>query len=116
MAISSAATTAEFKLMLEDVGVPVVCGGVSTLGLFDDDDQVIEGESGFASGVGAGIQKRGQVVGRQIIVTVLSDEFEDGVLTIDAPIQVKGTDYVIRLALGHSHMQLNLTNLYLGKA
>jgi hypothetical protein len=116
MAISNAATTAEFKLMLADVGVPVVCGAVNTLGLLDYDDQVIEGESGFSSGAGAGTQKRGQVVGRQIIVTVLSDEFDDGVLTIDTPIKVDGADYVIRLALQHSHMQLDLTNVYLGKA
>jgi len=116
MAISKVATTAEFQLMLSDVGVPVICGGVTTNGLLDYDDQVVEGESGFASGLGAGTQKRGELIGRQIIVTVLSDDFDDGVLVIDTPITVNGVDYVIRLALAHSHMQLDLTTLYLGKA
>jgi hypothetical protein len=115
MAISSKATTAEFELMLADVGVPVVCGPVTTYGLLDYDDQLIEGEAGFASGAGAGTQKRGQAVGRQIIVTVLSDEFPPGVLAIDTPITVDGGSYVIRLALAHSHMALNMTSLYLGK-
>jgi hypothetical protein len=116
MAISSAATTAEFQLMLGDVGVPVVVGAVSTFGLLDYDDQVVEGESGFAGGLGAGTQKRGELIGRQLIVTVLTDDFDDGVLKIDTPITVNGVDYVIRLALAHSHMALNLTTLYLGAA
>jgi|SRR5882724_2708867 len=116
MAISNEATTAEFQLMLSDVGVPVVCGDVSTNGLLDYDDQIVEGEAGFSTGMGAGTQKRGELIGRQIIVTVLSDEFDDGVLVIDTPITVNGKDYVIRLALAHSHMALNLTSLYLGKA
>jgi hypothetical protein len=115
MAISSAATTAEFELMLADIGVPVVLGDVSTFGLLDYDDQVVQAESGFASGLGAGTQKRGEVMGRQIIVTVLTDDFEDGALAIDTTIKVDGKDYVIRLPLEHSHMQLNLTNLYLSK-
>lgn len=116
MAISSASTTAEFKLMLADVGVPVVLGTVETFGLLDYDDQVVEGESGFQTGAGAGVQKRGELIGRQIICTVLTDEFDDGALAVDTPISVDGKDYVIRLALSHSHMSLNLTNLYLGKA
>jgi hypothetical protein len=116
MAISSAATTAEFQLMLADFGVPVEIGEISTFGLLDYDDQVIEGEGGFASGLGAGSQKRGETIGRQIIVTVLTDEFEAGVLVIDRSIKADGKDYVIRLALAHSHMALNLTSLYLGKA
>jgi hypothetical protein len=115
MSISSAATTAEFELMLADIGVPVVCGSVSTFGLLDYDDQVVQAESGFASGLGAGTQKRGEVMGRQIIVTVLTDEFDEGALAIDTPIDVDGKAYVIRLALEHSHMQLNLTNVYLSK-
>jgi hypothetical protein len=116
MSISSAATTAEFELMLADIGVPVVLGEVSTLGVLEYDDQVVQAESGFASGLGAGIQKRGEVMGRQIVVTVLTDEFDDGVLAIGTPIKVDGKNYVIRLALEHSHMQLNSTNLYLSKA
>jgi hypothetical protein len=116
MPISSAATTAEFQLVLADFGVPVEVGGISTFGLLDYDDQVVEGEAGFASALGAGTQKRGEMIGRQIVVTVLTDEFEDGVLVIDRPIKVDSKNYVIRLALAHSHMALNLTNLYLGKA
>jgi hypothetical protein len=116
MPISSAATTAEFNLMLADFGVPVVVGAVNSFGLLDYDDQVIEGESGFASGLGAGTQKRGELIGRQIIVTVLTDDFASGALAIDTPINVNGVDYVIRLPLAHSHMALNLTTLYLGKA
>src|SRR6266498_2109053 len=115
MAISSSATTAEFRLMLSDVGVPVVCGAVSTTGLLDYDDQLIEGEAGFSSGAGAGMQKRGEVLGRQLVLTVLTDDFDAGQLTIDTAITVDGVDYVIRLPLAHSHMALNLTTLYLGK-
>jgi hypothetical protein len=116
MAISSSATTAEFRMMLADVGVPVVCGTVETDGLLDYDDHVLEGEAGFGSGAGAGTQKRGEVIGRQQVLTVLTDDFDDGQLAIDTPINVDGADYVIRLALAHSHMQLNLTTVYLGKA
>jgi len=105
----------EFRLMLADLGVPVVCGGVSTFGLKDYDDQVIEGEAGFASSAGAGTQKRGELIGRQIIATVLTDDFPPGTLTIDTPITVDGEFYVIRTALSHSHMGLNLTNLQLGR-
>ena len=116
MAISSVSTTAEFQLMLQDFGVPVVVGAVNTFGLLDYDDQVIEGESGFASGAGAGVQKRGELVGRQIVVTVLTDDFNPGDRAIDQKITVDGVDYVIRLPLAHSHMALNLTTLYLGTA
>jgi hypothetical protein len=106
----------EFRLMLSDLGVPVVVSNVTTYGLKDYDDQVIEGESGFASGSGAGTQKRGELIGRQIVLTVLSDDFPPGTLAIDTPITADGENYVIRLALAHSHMGLNLTTLYLGKA
>jgi hypothetical protein len=116
MALTTASTVAEFQLMLEDCGVPVVCGSVNTYGLLDYDDQIVEGEAGFASGIGGGTQKRGEIIGRQIIVTVLSDEFQPGALAIDTPITVDGTDYVIRTALAHSHMGLNLTSLYLGRS
>lgn len=102
--------------MLADVGVPVVCAGVNTFGLLDYDDQVVESETGFRSALGSGTQKRGELIGRQIICTVLSDDFDDGTLVIDASINVNGVDYVIRLALAHLHMALNLTTLYLGKA
>jgi hypothetical protein len=116
MAISSQMTTAEFRLMLSDDGVQVVCGAVNTFGLLGHDDHVVEGEPGFPSRGGAGLQKRGELVGRQILVTVLSADFADGALAIDAPITVGGNDYVIRLAIENSHMALKLTTLYLGTA
>ena len=115
MALSKNITEAEFELMLADVGVPVILGDIETSGLLDYDDQVIEGETGFASGLGAGTQKRGELVGRVIIVTVLTNDFPDGALAIDAEINVDGVDYAIRNALAHSHMALDLTSLYLRK-
>lgn len=115
MALSSNATAAEFRLMVGDVGVPIAQGAVNTFGLLDYDDQAIEGEAGFSTAAGAGSQKRGQVIGRQIVVTVLTSDFPEGALAQDAAIQVDGQDYVIRLPLEHSHMALELTNLYLRK-
>src|SRR5690242_4194112 len=102
MAISGAMTRAEFELMLSDTGVPVVCGAVTTSGLRDDGDQVTEGEEGFRSMLGAGPQQRGEVIGKQMIVTVLTADFPAGALAIDSPITVGGVDYVIRLALSNS--------------
>ena len=111
--ISSTMTAAEFALVLADNGVTVVSGDTTTQGLLDYDDYVAEGEPGFKSAAGAGLQKRGELVGRQIIVTVLSDEFSDGELEIDQLIEVDGQDYVIRLAIEHSHVALATTTLYL---
>lgn len=116
MAISTKTTEAEFALMLGDVGVPVVCGSVNTSGLLDYDDQVLGGESGFQSSLGAGTQKRGGVIGRQLILTVLTSDFADVELVSDTEINVDGTDYVVRYALSHLHMALDLTAIYLGKA
>jgi len=116
MAISSAATEAEFELMLADVGVPVVFGAVSTNGVLDYDDQLELGESGFQSSMGAGSQKRGQVIGRQLILTVLTSDFADEPLESDESITVDGVEYEIIYAQAHSHMALNLTAVYLRKA
>jgi len=116
MALSTSTTEAEFELMLGDVGVPVVCGSVNAFGLLDYDDGAMGGESGFASGSGSGTQKRGEVVGRVLVLTVLSSDFADVVLESDVPINVDGIDYVIRYALEHSHMTLTMTAIYLGKA
>ncbi len=116
MSITSKTTEAEFALMLGDVGVEVVCGDVTTEGLPDYDDQVLAGESGFQSSLGAGTQKRGGVIGRQLIVTVLTSEFADVELVSGTEITVDGTDYVIRYALSHLHMALDLTAIYLGEA
>ena len=116
MAISSSTTEAEFELMLGDVGVSVVCGPVSGFGLLDYDDSAMGGESGFASALGSGTQSRGEVIGRTLILTVLSSDFADVDLVSDTAITVDGTDYVIRYALEHSHMALTLTAIYLGTA
>ena len=115
MALTKSTTEAEFELMLADVGVPVACGAVSTNGLLDFDDQLVGGESGFTSALGAGKQSRGEVVARQLIVTVLASDFVDVTLESYVPITVDGVDYVIRYALEHSHMTLDLITLYLGK-
>jgi hypothetical protein len=115
LTISAAMTEAEFDVMLGDVGVSVVCGGVTAEGLLDFDDATISGESGFSSSLGAGSQSRGEVIGRTITVTVLSSTFVGVNLESDVPITVDGTAYVIRYGLEHSHMSLDLTTLYLGK-
>jgi hypothetical protein len=109
--ISGTMTAAEFRLVLSDSGVPVVSGSVNTLGLIDSDQHVLEGDAGFAGSA----QMRGEVVGSQLIVTVLTDDFAAGALAIDTAVTVNGTAYVIRLALAHSHVALNTTTLYLGK-
>lgn len=115
MSISSSTTEAEFALMLGDVGVDVVCGDVTASGLLDFDDQTMSGESGFTSAMGAGSQSRGEVIGRQMILTVLSSDFADVTLESGVAITVDGVDYVIRYALEHEHMALDLTAIYLGK-
>jgi hypothetical protein len=48
-------------------------------------------------------------------VTVLSSTFADAGIASDVPITVNGVDYVIRFALEHSHMGLDMTTIYLGK-
>jgi hypothetical protein len=115
MALTSASTEAEFELMLSDVGVAVSCGPVNDFGLLDYDDQVIEGETGFQSSLGAGTQKRGGVIGRQLILTVLTSTFADADLSSDQPITVDGQDYEISYSLSHLHMALDLTAIYLRK-
>lgn len=106
----------EYRMMLADLGTPVTIGSTDGLGIWAYDDQVLEGETGFPSGAGAGTQKRGELVGRNIVVTVLTDDFPEEALMIDAPASVGGTQYEVRLALSQSHLGLNLTNLYLRKA
>ena len=108
-------TQAEFDIMLGDVGVDVVCGTVEGKGLIDFDDATQSGELGFSAALGAGSQLRGEVVGRTITVTVSSSTFADANLESDVPITVDGTNYVIRDALEHSHIALDLTTLYLGR-
>ncbi len=94
----------------------MIAAAVETFGLLDYDDSALSGESGFASSLGAGSQKRGEVIGRTQIVTLLTSEFEASDLEIDKKITVDGVEYVIRLSLAHSHMALNLTSVYLGKS
>jgi hypothetical protein len=101
--------------MLGDVGVDVTVGAVDAKGLLDFDDATMSGESGFTSAMGAGSQSRGEVIGRTITVTVLSSTFEGVSIESDVPITVDGTDYVIRYALEHSHMSLDLTTIYLAR-
>jgi hypothetical protein len=115
LAISASMTEAEFELMLGDVGVAVVCGAIEGEGIFDADDAQMSGEAGFSSSMGAGSQSRGEVIGRTMTVTVLSSTFADVSLASDVPITVDGVDYVIRFALEHSHMGLDMTTIYLGK-
>jgi len=115
LAISSKTTEAEFALILGDVGVEVECGTVVAMGLLDEDAQLMSGESGFTSAMGAGAQSRGEVVGTQIVLTVLSSDFANVTLESDVAITVDGVDYVIRYALPHLHMALGLTAIYLGK-
>jgi hypothetical protein len=108
-------TEAEFEIVLGDIGATVVCGAVEGKGIFDADDAQMSGEAGFSSSMGAGSQTRGEVIGRTMTVTVLSSTFADAGIASDVPITVNGVDYVIRFALEHSHMGLDMTTIYLGK-
>jgi hypothetical protein len=109
-------SVAEFRMILGDSGVAVVQGGISVLGLKDYGDVLAEGESGFGAGYGGGSQSRGEVIGRQIVVTVLTADFAAGNLSIGAVITVDGVNYAIRDAREYSQLGLPLTNLYLGAA
>jgi hypothetical protein len=107
----------EFRVMLGDFGTGITVGATTTLCMLTVDDSVAEGESGFATGSGAGVQKRGEVIARQIVATVLTEDFNDGELAIDAPLTINDGDfagsYVVSNRLLSQHVGLNLTKLYL---
>jgi len=109
--------SAEFQVMLNDFGSGITIGATTTLAMLTVDDQVAEGETGFATGSGAGSQKRGEVVIRQIVATVLTQDFNDGELAIDAPVTVNDGNfagsYAISNRLLSQHVGLNLTKLFL---
>lgn len=107
----------EFRVMLTDFGTGVTVGATTTMAMLTVDDQVAEGETGFGSGSGAGSQKRGEVVVRQILATVLTEDFNDGELVIDDPVTVNdgnfAGDYMISNRLLSQHVGLSLTKLFL---
>lgn len=111
---------AEFRVMLNDFGTGITVGATTTLAMITVDDQVAEGEAGFASGGGAGLQKRGEVVIRQIVATVLTADFNDGELAIEAPMTINDGNfagsYAISNRLLSQHVGLNLTKLYLRRS
>lgn len=109
--------SAEFRVMLADLGVGISIGATTTQAMLTVDDQVAEGESGFQTGAGAGVQKRGEVIARQIVATVLTDDFGVGELAIDATATINDGDfagnYVVSSRLLSQHAGLNLTRLFL---
>jgi len=113
----SAAAANEFRVMLGDFGNQITVGATSGSAMVAVDDQVIEGEAGFATGAGAGTQKRGEVIGRQIMATVLTQDFPEGTLDIDTPMTIDdgpfAGSYAIRERLLQQHVGLSLTKLYL---
>jgi butyrate kinase len=107
----------EFRVMLTDLGVSISIGATTTGAMLTVDDQVAEGESGFQSGAGAGVQKRGEVIARQIVATVLTDDFNVGELAIDATATINdggfAGNYVVSKRLLSQHAGLSLTKLFL---
>jgi len=88
---------------LQDMGVPVVAGGVASFGAFDLHDTIVVEDA-----------QRGQVHAHVPSVVVQVSAFSDAALAIDAAITVDGVNYRVR-----EHEALNdgaLLKLFLRKA
>lgn len=100
----SRAAPEEFRVMLGDFGEPVTAGGVTKQAIITVDEQVIEGENAFAGGAA---QKRGEVIGREIVALVLTRDFPDGTLEIDAPFSIDAGEFAGSYRIRNAKAQKN---------
>ena len=73
----------DIPFLLQDTGVPVVIGGVSGVGLLDENDQVLVSD-----------RNGGEVLIPMTTLTVQSSAFPN--MRIDTAVTVNGTNYTIR--------------------
>lgn len=73
----------DIPFLLQDTGVPVVIGGVSGVGLLDENDQVLVSD-----------RNGGEVLVPMTTLTVQSSAFPN--MGIDTAVTVNGTNYTIR--------------------
>jgi hypothetical protein len=73
----------DIPFLLQDTGVPVVVGGVSGVGLLDENDQVLVSD-----------RNGGEVLVPMTTLTVQSSAFPS--MRIDTAVTVNGTNYTIR--------------------
>ena len=73
----------DIPFLLQDTGVPVVIGGVSGVGLLDENDQVLVSD-----------RNGGEVLVPMTTLTVQSSAFPN--VRIDTAVTVNGTNYTIR--------------------
>jgi hypothetical protein len=73
----------DIPFLLQDTGVPVVVGGVSGVGLLDENDQVLVSD-----------RSGGEVLVPMTTLTVQSSAFPS--MRIDTAVTVNGTNYTIR--------------------
>ena len=73
----------DIPFLLQDTGVPVVIGGVSGVGLLDENDQVLVSD-----------RNGGEVLVPMTTLTVQSSAFPS--MRIDTAVTVNGTNYTIR--------------------
>jgi hypothetical protein len=73
----------DIPFLLQDTGVPVVIGGVSGVGLLDENDQVLVSD-----------RNGGEVLVPMTTLTVQSSAFPN--MRIDTAVTVNGTNYTIR--------------------
>lgn len=110
------ANSSDFRALLADFGVSVTVGSTTAQAVVAAADQADDGEQGFGSGYGAGSQRRGEVIGQDILAVALVSDFPANALAIDATLTVNAGDftgsYVIRGAYlrdaGFGVMELHL--------
>ena len=73
----------DIPFLLQDTGVPVVIGGVSGVGLLDENDQVLVSD-----------RNGGEVLVPMTTLTVQSSAFPN--MRIDTAVTVNGTNYTTR--------------------
>jgi hypothetical protein len=76
----------DIPFLLQDTGVPVLIGGVSGIGLLDENDQVLVSD-----------RNGGEVLVPMTTLTVQSSAFPS--MRIDTAVTVNGTNYTIRVRL-----------------
>ena len=91
----------DIPFLLQDTGVPVVIGGVSGVGLLDENDQVLVSD-----------RNGGEVLVPMTTLTVQSSAFPS--MRIDTAVTVNGTNYTIRERLKTGDAAL--TKILLGSA
>lgn len=91
----------DIPFLLLDTGVPVVVGGVSGVGLLDENDQVLVSD-----------RNGGEVLVPMTTLTVQSSAFPS--MRIDTAVTVNGTNYTIRERLKTGDAAL--TKILLGSA